>query len=147
MTEREPEAVAYFLEATYDAEREPAALRTPAEIDAFIAELLAAGTEPIAAAVYAINEATDTDPDHELVVGLRPGSDLGAMRYAGDDGDWFSLGNQTRPDGVEYAYFGTGTEFPANAEVPVDVVRAALGEMLSSGGARPGCVEWQAGRS
>jgi Immunity protein Imm1 len=137
--------VAYFLEAAYDSEHEPATLRKPEEIDAFIKELLAAGTEPIAATVYAIDEATNADPDHELVVGVRPGSDLGALRYAGEDGDWYSLGEQARPDGLEFAYFGTATEFPADAEVSLGIVRAALCEMLTNGGARPTRALWQSG--
>ena len=63
---------------------------TKEEIDAFVDSMLAACWEYFAATVYAIDEEDDADPNHELVVGVDRVSGLGALRYAGDDGDWFS---------------------------------------------------------
>jgi hypothetical protein len=52
-------------------------------------------------------------------------------------------GDRTNPDGVEFAYFGTGHDWPAGSEVPLDVVREALAELLVRPGRRPVCVTWQ----
>lgn len=41
---------------------------------------------------------------------------------------------------------GTGHDFPADAEVPLDTVREAMWELLTTGGRRPGCVTWQEDR-
>ncbi|MGH3862862.1 Imm1 family immunity protein, partial [Actinokineospora sp.] len=46
-------------------------------------------------------------------------------------------------DGVEFAYFGTGHDFPADSEVSLDLVKQAMWQLLTSGGKRPNCVTWQ----
>jgi hypothetical protein len=132
----------YVLEATYRHGGGVTFLRSREDIDRFVNELLAAGWEYTAATVYTIDEATDVDPDHELVIGANPKTDLGAVRYSGE-GTWWSRGEQTNPLGVEFAYFGTGQEFPADSEVPLAIVREAMWELLTTGGKRPGCVHWQ----
>src|SRR5215216_5486485 len=96
------------LKATYRHGRPPAVLRTREDIDAFVDELLAAGWEYTSATVYAVDEGTDSQPDHELVIGADATTGLGAVRYAGDvpgddsgDGEWFSRGDGPNPQGVE----------------------------------------------
>lgn len=136
--------MAYFLEAAYTNEAEPSRLRTAEEIDAFVAELLTAGWEHTAAAVYAIDDSTDPDrfPDHELLIGADAATGLGGLRWTGQ-GTFYSKGEQTNPQGVEFAYFGTGHEFPADAEVPLEIVREAMIGLLNGRGRRPDCVTWQ----
>ncbi|MGH3864283.1 Imm1 family immunity protein, partial [Actinokineospora sp.] len=127
----------FVLEATFKHGAGVRVLRSAEDIDQFMAELLAAGPNYRAATVYAIDEDTDADPKHELVVGVDPERELGSVRYAGDDGEFYSRGEQTNPDGVAYNYFGTGHDFPADSEVPLSVVKQAIAELLTSGGSRP----------
>ncbi|CRK60363.1 hypothetical protein [Alloactinosynnema sp. L-07] len=133
----------FVLEASYKHDAGVQLLRTPVDIDRFISELLGAGPDYRAATVYAIDESTDADPTHELVVAVDPTRDLGSVRYAGEDGEFYSQGDTTNPDRIVYAYFGTGHEFPANSEITLNSVRLAMVELLSSGGQIPQNIEWQ----
>lgn len=136
--------MAYHLEVAYHNDRPPAELSTRDDITRFVDELLAAGWEHSAAAVYAIDPDDRSEfPDHELIVGGDAETGLGAVRYTGGEGTWYSKGERVDPDGVVFVYFGTGHDFPADAEVPLDAVREAMWELLTTGGERPGCVEWQ----
>ncbi|MFC0069705.1 Imm1 family immunity protein [Umezawaea endophytica] len=138
------------LKATYRHGHPAAVLRTREDIDAFVDALLAAGWEYTSATIYAVDENIDGRPDHELVIGADATTGLGAVRYAGDvpgddrgEGEWFSRGDRANPQGVEFAYFGTGHDWPADAEVPLDVVRDAVADLLARPGARPAGVTWQ----
>jgi len=133
----------YVLEVTYKHGQGTRVLRTASDIDAFVEELLGAGPDYTSATVYAIDEETDADPEHELVIGVDQQSGLGAVRYAGTDGEWFSQGESTNPDGVKFLYYGTAHDFPADSEVPLGIVRQALSELLSVEGQRPESVTWQ----
>lgn len=137
----------FVLEVSYRNEVEPRLLRTPDDIDTFLNDLLNAGWENASATVYALEENSDIAPEHELVVGVRQATSVGVVRYSGEQdgrgGEWFSRGEQVNPRGVVYAYFGTGHDFPADAEVPLCLVRQALGELLDNKGKRPTCVVWQ----
>lgn len=117
-------------------------LRSRADVDLFVADLLAADWEHTAATVCAVDEGADADPDHELVVGVDAAARLGALRYAGER-TWWSVGTRVNPAGVEFVHFGTGQSFPPDSEVPLAVVREALGELLVSGGRLPTCVDWR----
>ncbi|MEU6155155.1 Imm1 family immunity protein [Actinosynnema sp. NPDC047251] len=72
--------------------------------------------------------------------------DRGVIRYSGRE--WphgvVSTGDGSA-DGEprSYFYMGHGREFPANSEVPIDVIRKAVKEFMESNGARPTCVRWQ----
>jgi hypothetical protein len=134
----------FVLEASYKHGVDVALLRNDEDIDGFVTELLNAGPDYQSATVYAVDESTDEDPTHELVVGVDQATALGAVRYAGDDGEWFSRGEQVNPNGVRYLYFGTAHEFPADSEVPLDLVRQALRELLANEGTRPDGLPWQA---
>lgn len=134
----------YALEALYTNDKPPAVLRTPEDVDRFVDELLAAGWEHAAAAIYVLDGATPGLPDHEIIIGVDAVTGLGALRHS-RDGTWYSRGGRTNPDGVEFAYFGTGHEFPADSEVPLDTVRQAMRELLAHGPRRPGCLAWQGG--
>ncbi len=132
----------YVLEATYRHGGGVSLLRSREDIDRFVDELLAAGWEYTAATLYAVDDATDADPTHEVVIGVNPKTNLGAVRYSGD-GTWWSRGERTNPNGVAFVYFGTGADFPANSEVPLTTVRETMWELLTTGGRLPTCVKWQ----
>ncbi|MCP2260675.1 Immunity protein Imm1 [Streptoalloteichus tenebrarius] len=79
-----------------------------------------------------------------LDVGVSDGR--GVVRYAGRD--WprgvVSVNEQSSGDEeVAYFYMGHWRGFPANAEIPLELVRAAVKEFMESGGARPTCIRWQ----
>ncbi|KOV79882.1 hypothetical protein ADL03_35620 [Nocardia sp. NRRL S-836] len=132
------------MEASYKHGAGVRLLRGDDDIDSFLAELLGAGPDYRSATIYAVDEAAAEDPSHELVIGVDEATALGAVRYAGDDGEWFSKGEKINPDGVRFTYYGTAHEYPADSEVPLDVVRQALRELLANEGKRPECVTWQA---
>lgn len=137
----------FVLEASYKHDAGVQLLRTPVDVERFIGELLGAGPDYRAATVYAIDESTDADPTHEMVVAVDPTRELGSVRYAGDGGEFYSLGDSSNSDRIVYAYFGTGHEFPADSEVPLDTVRLAMVGLLASGGRRPENVSWQTRKS
>lgn len=140
----------HVLRVAYHHDVPERVLRTPADIDAFIAELLEAGWEYTSASVYAVPDGSDAKPDHQMIVGADKATGMGAVRYSGGPADttgdateWFSVGPRTNPEGVEFAYFGTGHDFPDDSEVPLSVVKAAMTELMAAGGLRPDCVEWR----
>jgi len=135
--------MSYVLQGSYQYDQEPTIMRSDEDIDGFLAQLMAAGPEFTAATVYAVDETSDVEPDHQVVVGVDAGSSSGGLSYAGEDGEWFSKGTSADPDGVVFVYFGTGHDFPADARVPVEVVRQALSELLEKQGRRPDSVTWQ----
>ncbi|MFB9500001.1 Imm1 family immunity protein [Saccharothrix mutabilis subsp. capreolus] len=119
-------------------------LRSEEDVDRFLHELAHAGPDHTAATVYAIDPDSVSDfPDHELTVGLNAANNVGAIRYSGEEGTWYSQGPTSNPQGVRFAYFGNAHDFPPNAEVPVTEVRAAVIDLLANGGSRPAVVTWQ----
>jgi hypothetical protein len=79
-----------------------------------------------------------------MIVGINGGP--GSPRYAGVDGDWYSIRDRVSQEKVRYVYFGTGHEFPRNSRSTLADIELALGELMELGGARPTCVAWQADR-
>jgi hypothetical protein len=77
------------------------------------------------------------------LVGVNNATQSGGLRYAGQDGDWYSKGGRVNDHGVQYVYFGNGHDFPADSEIPLTDVEQAMGELLTNGGLRPECVIWQ----
>lgn len=74
-------------------------------------------------------------------------NDHGVIRYSGRE--WpegvISAGENTT-DHTERSYFymGSWRGFPASAEIPLCLIREAVKEFLTTDGARPTCVQWQA---
>lgn len=134
--------MAYVLEVAYRHDQPTTHLRTRAEVDAFVDELLTLGPQYTAATAYAVQEGSEELPDHELLIGVSSQTSLGAVRYSGADGTWYVQGERTNPDGVVFAYFGSGQEFPADADVPLAVVRDALWGLLLAEGQRPEGLGW-----
>jgi hypothetical protein len=69
----------------------------------------------------------------------------GALYYSSPDhpAGCFSLGPDIASTTPIYYYMGSDTEYPADAEVPIDMVRQAAHEYMASGGDRPTAVDWQ----
>lgn len=132
----------YVLDVAYRHDQEPRRLRTREDVDAFVDELAALGPAYRAATAYAVEEGSDALPDHELLIGASAETGLGAVRYSGEAGTWYVRGERANPGGVTFAYFGTAHEFPADAEVSLDLVREALWGLLESRGGRPGGMVW-----
>lgn len=74
--------MSYVLEASYMHGAGVRLLRTDDDIDGFLSELLDARADYQSATVYVVDEDTDEDPEHELVVGVDQATALGAVRYA-----------------------------------------------------------------
>lgn len=67
---------------------------------------------------------------------------LGAARYSGNAGTRYVRGERTRAEHVAFACFGTAQEFPADAEVPLSLVREVLWGLPESRGERPAGQNW-----
>lgn len=132
----------YVLEVAYKHGVGVKLLRTDTDIADFLDELMAAGWEYTSATVHAVPDGSVADPDHEMAVGVDAASGLGAVRWSGD-GTYYTKGDCTNPNGVEYAYFGTGHDFPPNSEVPLETVRLAMWQLLAGQGKRPAGMAWQ----
>jgi hypothetical protein len=88
-------------------------------------------------------ELPDGLPDHEFAVAVNAEDGVGGLWYSGDDGSWFSRGTPSRHEQVYYCYMGSERDFPIDSEVPIETLRQAVREFLTSGGARPTCLTWQ----
>jgi immunity protein Imm1 of predicted polymorphic toxin system len=138
----------YSAEAYFQNE-DPTIVTSADDIDELIDALLDAGPQR-SVAVLAVRERPTSAlglPDHEFEVAVDSERKLGGLRYAGshsdEDGVWYAVGAQSGSDPLPYAHVGDESLFPSNSELPLDVVRAAVKEFLSSGGERPSSVEWQ----
>ncbi|GLZ78376.1 hypothetical protein Afil01_31830 [Actinorhabdospora filicis] len=76
--------------------------------------------------------------DHELQVAVDAGRSVGALRF-GANGTWFTKGT-TPPKGLAAA--GAIYDYPQDAEVPLDDVRAALAEFFETH-ELPTVIAWQ----
>jgi hypothetical protein len=125
--------------------REPAVFSTPEEIDALIDELLTGPENENMATMYSLARPLLPSgyPDHQLLVGADRELQVGLVGYMDVDGNRVTVGP---PDGrTEVVYWCTQeiTEFPGPSEIPIELVRQAAKEFLTSGGKRPTCVQWQ----
>ncbi|MGI5503742.1 Imm1 family immunity protein [Lentzea sp. CA-135723] len=134
--------MAYVLDVAYRHDQEPRHLRSREDVDAFVEELLALGPAYNAATAYVVEEGSDDLPDHELLIGANATTGFGSARYSGEAGTWYVQGEHTKPGNVSFAYFGTEHEFPADAEVPLDLVREVLWGLLENRGGRPAGQNW-----
>lgn len=127
----------------HEHDAEPLRLETAADVDQLIDGLLAEDYERSVAALYVegrINAAGA--PDHELLVAVNnEDGDVGALRYMGGGGNYFSRGQAGGDKEVTYYYTGSDREFPADSELPLAQIREAVKEFLDTG-ERPTTVEW-----
>lgn len=128
-------------------------MRTPGDMDALVDALLAEPMENRTAALYHMDRPLNQAgvPDHEFHIAVMPGGTTGAVRYMGradgEWGTWFARGDSGKTGTVLFYYMGHDREFPADAEIPLDLVRVAAREFLTSTGQRPTSVTWQHERS
>ena len=129
------------LVISYRNKHEPVTVTTVAELDAELdrigAESTASPEAPLLAAL------TVEGTQRTMLVGQR--GTAGVLNYvdlAGAEGGFISQGTTVGQPTPPYVYFGSWTGFDADAEIPVEQVRAAAHELLSTG-SRPVCVEWQ----
>ncbi|MGX7829172.1 hypothetical protein ACTG9Q_29220 [Actinokineospora sp. 24-640] len=118
-------AVGFVLQVAYRDDVPVRTLRTAADIDEFVAELLDAGWEYTSASVYALPEGSDAKPDHQMIIGADRASGLGAVRYSGgsaipgeDATEWFSVGDRANPDVSSSPTSGPATIFRATPRCP-----------------------------
>jgi hypothetical protein len=120
--------------------QEPVTVTTVAELDAELdrirVESVASPQAPLLAAL------TVAGTQRTMLVGQRGA--VGVLNYvdlASTEGGFVSKSGTTGQLTPPYVYFGSWTGFDADAEIPVEQVRTAARELLSTG-ARPVCIEW-----
>jgi hypothetical protein len=135
------------VEAYYRREhgKEPILLSSLEDVDALIDELLTGPVHENMATLYSLDRPLmpSGQADHQLLVGVDRELRVGLVGFMDAGGNVITVGP---PDGrLEVVYYCTGeiTEFPGPSEIPIDLVRRATKEFLTSGGQRPTCVRWQ----
>lgn len=129
----------YYL---FEHDERPVVVTTADEVDALIDRVRSESPQqaPILMDVH-----LSGDPYSQgLDVGVS--DDRGVVRYSGRDWPRGTVSTSGKiSDGEErpYFYMGHCREFPANAEVSLNLIRAAVKEFLATGGARPTCIHWQ----
>lgn len=117
----------------------PAIVSTDTELDALLDEFMREGFERSLAVLSVVEP---DDGDRALHVGVEPERGVGALIYIDNVGAWFSKGRTSDREELFYCYYGEETDFPADAELPLETVRLAAAEYLRTG-RRPTVVEWQ----
>ncbi|WP_415952084.1 Imm1 family immunity protein [Streptomyces sp. KLOTTS4A1] len=82
-------------------------------------------------------------PDHELLVGVDSVRQVGVLGFMDERGNFVSHNPSGNAGDVTYFAVGNPTDFPGRSEISIRLVRDAVKEFLSSGGARPTCVRWK----
>ncbi|HEX5493673.1 MAG TPA: Imm1 family immunity protein [Mycobacteriales bacterium] len=143
------------VEAYYrhEHDEQPPILRTAEDADALVDALLAESPENNTAALYHMDRPLNRAgvPDHEFHIAVVPETGTGALRYMGESdgewGTWFSTGGTGRTGTVLHYYMGHDREFPADSEIPLELVRTAVRGFLAGNGRRPSSVNWQPHRT
>lgn len=119
-------------------------MKPPHDVDQLIDGLLGEDYSNSVAALYVEGRLNSAGvPDHELLVAVNnEDGDVGALRYMGGGGNYYTLGVAIADNEVTYYYTGSDREFPADSEVPLAQVREAVKEFLVTS-ERPTSVEWQ----
>ncbi|WP_030154757.1 Imm1 family immunity protein [Glycomyces sp. NRRL B-16210] len=120
----------------------PLIAATAEELGRIIDDLLEQPFEYSMANFYIAERETE-DPIVELSVGVDPDRGVGSLQFLNGEGRWFSKGHTSTYDEVSYCYYGNGCTYPRDSELPVEALRAAAAEFLSSDGERPASVAWQ----
>jgi hypothetical protein len=128
----------------HEHDAEPLRLETAADVDGLIDGLLSEDYSHSVAALYVEGRTNAAGaPDHELLVAVNnEDGDVGALRYMGGGGNYYSRGQAGGAKEVTYYYTGSDREFPADSELPLSQIRQAVREFLSSG-ERPESVDWK----
>lgn len=82
--------------------------------------------------------------DHELMVGVDGERNVGLLAFMdGEAGNIVTSDGSNESGTVMYHLTGHSTEYPGGTEIPIDDIRHAVKEFLSSGGRIPTCVQWK----
>ncbi|MGH8881228.1 MAG: Imm1 family immunity protein [Stackebrandtia sp.] len=81
--------------------------------------------------------------DHLMDLAAASSDGVGALRYSSHGQQWFTKGEPSGLEAVEFTYFGTPHEFPTDSLIPLAKVRQAAAEFQAADGQRPTCVAWQ----
>lgn len=124
----------------------PMMIHGPEEADFLIDSLLESPVSHNLAQVHSLDRDPMPSgyPDHELMVGVDKGLKVGVISFM--DAEYGNIATLGSPEGrvdVAYSINGAFTEFPKHSEIPLDLLRQAVKEFVSSGGKRPSCVQWQ----
>lgn len=144
--------MSHSIEAYYRHEHDdrPVVIRTEADIDQLVDDLLAESFDHTQAALYLAERPLTEQgyPDHDFRVGINAERKVGGLKFAGpvdgSAGVWYAAGEQSQHSEVSYEYAGHPEEFPLDSELSLDQIRDAVKEFLRSGGERPTSVEWRA---
>ncbi|MGZ0152005.1 Imm1 family immunity protein [Kribbella sp. WER1] len=132
---------AYYKHEHGDA---PLRLQTPDDVDQLVDGLLAEDYSNSVAAMYVeggLNAAGV--PNHELLMAINnEDGDVGALRYMGEGGTYYSQGQAGGDNELTYYYTGSDREFPADSEIPIEQIRQTVKEFIESG-ERPPSISWQ----
>ncbi|MFD4905175.1 Imm1 family immunity protein [Kitasatospora purpeofusca] len=82
-------------------------------------------------------------PDHELQAGVDKELQVGVVLFIDRSGNFVTAGPADSRNAPEYYLAGHWTQFRDQVEIPLDLVREAVKEFLTSGGQRPTCVSWK----
>lgn len=115
------------------------AVTTPQELDDLVDRIQAETSDYLAPPMIQVALAGGTRRGPMMEVGI--GAEKGFIGYTGpDEGGWTQ--GDGDPDALaDYVYMDSHSQIPANAEVPMDVVRRGLHEFLATGGACPSVVQ------
>jgi hypothetical protein len=131
------------LHAWYDEKSDdPAVVTTAEELDAVL-DAVAALDGPTLVQLFSGGD----DAEVDLTVGLH--GDRGVLRFASNDAeDAFYSRNSTEPfplpawGVVRYYYMSNDADYPDDAELPAEMVRAAAHEFARTAGQRPSNLSW-----
>lgn len=134
-------ADAYFK---HEHGEQPVRVTSPEEIDRLIDAVLAASFSNSLAMIYLRDrpELASGGPDHQIRLGVNAEDKVGSICLVLDGKVWFTKGEHMRPDEVFYNYMGNAADFPQDSEVPLDVLRTAVKEILAGGGVLAESVQW-----
>ncbi|MFB9431551.1 Imm1 family immunity protein [Streptoalloteichus tenebrarius] len=131
------------LRAWYDPDNdhEPIAVTTTADADAFLDRL---AHDRAAMQVPPLMQLSRRDPDGWAVLHVGINTDRGILTYTDATGSYVTTNNTTATnEPLTYDYMGHVRQVPGNAELPLADVCKAVHEFVTTGGARPTCVQWQ----
>jgi hypothetical protein len=117
---------------------EPTVVSTPDELDEVLDLVAGQGGPRI------VELLVHDDPARAIFdVGLH--GQRGTLYFSNPDhpDGCYSRGNEAASGPLIYYYMGSDTEYPANAELPLDTIRQAAHEYLTTGGNRPTNIDWQ----
>lgn len=133
------------LIAHYDVREEPTAVETVTDLDALL-DRMAADHASRPGPVPPMVELSRPDPwvDGWVIVRLGLNGDRGFLAHADAAGSFITTSGGT-PDGdpLVYDHMGHVREFPSDAEVPLEDLRTAARDLITTDGDRSAAVTWR----